>query len=78
MVLEERYERLSPNRLEVKMTIADPVMYTKPWRSSPKVWALIPTEAMSIGGWSGLLEDRCIPSDESLFNLFRDKAAGKK
>ena len=27
--------------------------------------------------WSGLLEDRCIPTDESLFNTFRDKAAGK-
>jgi hypothetical protein len=78
MVLEERYERISPNRLQVKMTINDPVMYTKPWQGSPKVWALIPQEAMSIGGWSGLLEDRCIPTDESLFNQFRDKAAGKK
>jgi hypothetical protein len=78
MVLEERYERISPNRLQVKMTITDPVMYTKPWQGSPKVWALIPQEAMSIGGWSGLLEDRCIPTDESLFNQFRDKAAGKK
>jgi hypothetical protein len=78
MVLEERYQRLSPNRLQVKMTITDPVMYTKPWEASPKVWALIPKEAMSIGGWSGLLEDRCIPTDESLFNQFRDKAAGKK
>jgi hypothetical protein len=78
MVLEERYQRLSPNRLQVKMTITDPVMYTKPWEASPKVWALVPKEAMSIGGWSGLLEDRCIPTDESLFNQFRDKAAGKR
>jgi hypothetical protein len=39
---------------------------------------LIPKEAMSIGGWSGILEDRCIPSDESLFNKFRDAAAGKR
>ena len=31
---------------------------------------------MAIGGWSGLLEDRCVPSDESLFNQFRDRAAG--
>ena len=42
MVLEERYTRPSPNRLRVDMTITDPVMYTRPWHSSPKIWALIP------------------------------------
>ena len=78
MVFEERYERISPNRLRVKLKITDPVIYTKPWEGSPKVWALIPKEAMSIGGWSGLLEDRCVPTDESFFNRFRDHAAGKK
>jgi hypothetical protein len=31
---------------------------------------------MAIAGWSGILEDRCVPSDESLFNTFRDAAAG--
>lgn len=36
MVLEERYERISPNRLKVSMTVTDPVMYTKPWVGSPK------------------------------------------
>jgi hypothetical protein len=77
-VLEERWTHPSPNRLRVDMTLTDPVMYTRPWRASPKVWALIPKQAMSIGGWSGILEDRCIPSDESLFNKFRDAAAGKR
>jgi hypothetical protein len=33
---------------------------------------------MAIGGWSGILEDRCVPSDEQKFNEFRDHAAGKK
>jgi hypothetical protein len=78
MVLEERWERISPNRLRVKLKITDPVMYTKPWEGETKVWALIPKEAMSIGGWSGILEDRCVPTDEAFFNTFRDHAAGKK
>jgi hypothetical protein len=75
-VLEERWDRPSPNRLRVRLTLDDPATYTEPWHSSPKVWALIPKQAMAIGGWSGILEDRCVPSDESLFNKFRDRAAG--
>jgi hypothetical protein len=75
-VLEERWDRPSPNRLRVTLTLADPVNYTRPWTSSTKVWTQIPKEAMAIGGWSGILEDRCVPSDESLFNQFRDHAAG--
>ena len=75
-VLEERWDRPSPNRLRARLTLIDSKFYTEPWESSPKVWALIPKEKMAIGGWSGILEDRCVPSDESLFNQFRDKAAG--
>jgi len=75
-VLEERWDRPSPNRLRARLTLIDPKFYTEPWESSPKVWALIPKEEMAIGGWSGILEDRCVPSDESLFNQFRDRAAG--
>ena len=77
-VLEERYTRPSPNRLRLDMTLTDPVIYTRPWHSTPKVWALIPKEDMSIGGWSGIFEDRCVPSDEAYFNTFRDKAGGKR
>jgi len=75
-VLEERWDRPSPNRLRVSLTLRDPETYTGPWTSSTKVWALIPKEAMSIAGWSGILEDRCVPSDESAFNEVRDRAAG--
>jgi hypothetical protein len=75
-VLEERWERPSPNRLRVRMTLIDPLLYTRPWESSVKVWTLIPKDKMAVGGWSGILEDRCVPSDESLFNQFRDHAAG--
>ena len=76
-VLEERYTRPSPNRLRVDMTLTDPAMYTRPWHASPKVWALIPKQAMSIGGWSGIVEDRCVPSDTSLYRSIQDRAAGK-
>ena len=75
-VLVERWERPSPNRLSVVLTLNDPVTYTAPWTASTKVWTLIPKENMAIGGWSGILEDRCVPSDESMFNTFRDRAAG--
>jgi hypothetical protein len=77
-VLEERWDHPTPNRLRVKMTLTDPLTYTRPWESSLKVWALVPKDKMSIGGWSGILEDRCVPSDESQFNQFRDHAAGKR
>src|SRR5688572_16751212 len=69
-VLEERYSRPSRNRLRLDMTLTDPAIYTRPWHSSTKVWGLIPKEAMSIGGWSGLLEDRCVPTDNSYFRSF--------
>ena len=62
----------------VVLTLTDPVLYTRPWVASTKVWTLIPKDKMSVGGWGGILEDRCVPSDESLFNKFRDKAAGKE
>ena len=77
-VLEERWERPSKNRLRVQLTLIDPKLYTAPWKSSYKVWTLIPKEKMAIAGWSGILEDRCVPSDEAKFNTFRDHAAGKK
>jgi hypothetical protein len=75
-ILVERWERPSPNRLRVQLTLNDPVNYTRPWTSTVKTWALAPKEKMSINGWSGIVEDRCIPSDEALFNTFRNHAAG--
>ncbi len=77
-VLEERYKRPSPNRLQVDMTLTDPAMYTRPWHASTKVWALIPREAMSIAGWSGLVEDRCIPTDDAFYRSFEERAVGIK
>lgn len=78
MVLEERWQRPSANRLQVDLTINDPIIYTRPWHASRKVWALIPKEAMAIGGWSGILEDRCVPDDEATFHQASKAAAGQK
>ena len=43
-------------------------LYASVGRAVMKVWTLIPKEKMAVSGWSGILEDRCVPSDESLFN----------
>jgi hypothetical protein len=75
-VLVERWERPSPNRLRVQLTLTDPVNYTRPWTSTVKTWTLVPKEKTAVGGWGGLFEHRCIPSDEAHFNEFRDHAAG--
>ena len=75
-VLEERWDRPSPNRLRLEMTLTDPLTYTRPWHASPKVWALIPKENLEIGGWSGLAEDYCVPSDNDYFLSFGEEAAG--
>ena len=75
-MLEERWERPSAESIARADDADRPVNYPRPWASSLKVWTLIPKEKMAIGGWSGILEDRCVPSDESLFNQFRDHAAG--
>ena len=77
-VLEERYSRPSRNRLRLDMTLTDPLMYTRPWHSSTKVWGLVPKEAMSIGGWSGLVEDRCVPADNNYFRSFEPDAPDTK
>ena len=75
-VLTERWQRPSPNRLQVQLTITDPTNYTRPWTSTLKTWALVPKEQYVFGGWSGVFEHRCIPVDETQFNKVRDHAAG--
>ena len=74
-VLEERWSRPSRNRLRLDMTLTDPLLYTRPWPTT-KAWGLIPKQATSIAGWSGLVEDRCIPSDNSYFRSMEPKTPG--
>ena len=77
-VLEERYTRPTRNRLRLDMTLTDPVNYTRPWHSSTKVWGLIPKEAASVAGWSGIVEDRCVPQDNAHFRSFEPEPPGAK
>jgi hypothetical protein len=77
-VLEERYSRPSPNRLRLEMTLTDPVNYTRPWKSTPKVWGMVPKEALQIAGWSGLVEDRCNPAENNFFRSFEPPAPGQQ
>jgi hypothetical protein len=68
MRVEERYRRIAPDRLELIMTINDPVIYTRPWVSQRKVFRKLPREETSINGWYELFDERCIPRDEFDFN----------
>jgi hypothetical protein len=76
-VLEERYSRPTHNRLRLDMTLTDPLTYTRPWHASTKVWALIPKKDAEVGGWAGIVEDRCVPQDNAHFRSFEPEPAGK-
>ena len=67
MRLEERYRRISPDKIEFVMTINDPLIYTKPWVSETKILRRLPPERATLNGWTGLLDDRCVPSEEADF-----------
>lgn len=66
--LEERYRRIAPDRLELIMTINDPMIYTEPWVSERKVFRKLPREESSLNGWYELFDERCIPEHERDFN----------
>ena len=78
--------RVNHDNIEVKMTITDPVMYTKPWVAETKAFRLIPKEEVTawyeqmtdLKGWYGLMEELCAPVDEiDNFNRrVRDPAGG--
>jgi hypothetical protein len=78
--IEERWTRTNYNTIELRMTITDPVVYTKPWASQLKRFHLIPKDRIPVttDGWKGLLEDLCAPADEvDQFNKrIRDPAGG--
>lgn len=38
--IEERWQRIAPDKIELTIKVTDPVYYTKPWTSSPIVYAL--------------------------------------
>lgn len=36
--VEERWQRVSPEKLQLKITVTDPAFYTKPWTSDPLIF----------------------------------------
>jgi hypothetical protein len=68
MRMEERYRRIAADRLELIMTITDPLIYTEPWVSGRKVFRKLEREESSINGWYELFDERCVPVDEFDFN----------
>jgi hypothetical protein len=80
MRLQERYRRVSANRIELTMTITDPKIYTKPWVSEKKAFIRQDPDKLNLAeaGWKGLLDQTCAPIDEiENFNKrVRDPAGG--
>jgi hypothetical protein len=69
--VEERWRRVSKDRMELVIKVTDPTFYKKPWVSDPKVYTLQPK--------GELIEMIFAPMDEIQFNnRIRDPAAGKK
>ncbi len=66
---EERWKRVEGDRLELVITVHDPVYYTEPWTTDPRYFALDP---------KGELDEMIFaPVDEEIFNRrVRDPAAG--
>ncbi len=40
--VEERWKRIAPDRLQLQITVNDPVYYTRPWTRAPMVYILQP------------------------------------
>lgn len=69
--VEERWRRVSSDRMELVIKVTDPTFYPKPWVSDPKIYTLQPK--------GELTEMIFAPMDEIQFNnRIRDPAAGKK
>jgi hypothetical protein len=57
--VEERYRRLDAQTLELTITITDPLLYTKPWKSDTKLYQLDTEKAKR---WDEQIY--CVPSEE--------------
>jgi hypothetical protein len=68
MHLTERYRRLNHDTLEMQIIMDDPIAYTKPWVSPPKLHKLEP-------GWE-LAEWFCVQDEHSAYDDAVRKPAG--
>ena len=62
MQVEERYRRVDADTLELTMTVTDPLIYTEPWQSDRKLFALNRDKANE---WDEQIY--CIPEEEMSF-----------
>jgi hypothetical protein len=78
--LQERWHRTSYGTLELRITLTDPLLYAMPWESAPVTFRMLQQKDSTLGGWYGLLEDRCVPLEEvDQYNKkVRNPAAGVK
>jgi hypothetical protein len=62
----ERYTRINHDQIEMTVTLTDPKYYAKPWVSQKKMWELLknPAQYSPQPGWTGLMEELCVPMDE--------------
>jgi len=73
MRLEERYRRIDKDTLELKMTLTDAEIYTRPWVSDTKIFKLDREKSKR---WDEQIY--CVPTEEYKFNQrVRDEAGGK-
>ena len=75
--IEERYERIEGDTIELHLTLFDPTYYAEPWVSDTKTLRRAPPESYNFFGWQGLYagvtESICAPMDEVAgYNEFRD------
>src|SRR5204863_8672854 len=71
MRLEERYKRVSYDRIQWTFTIYDPEIYKTPWESDVKGFRRMKDEEVTFYGWkgfSGFLEGYCAETEEQEFN----------
>jgi len=70
MRLEERYQRIDRDTLELSMTLTDPKVFTAPWVADKRIFKLGPKGRE-------IVEQFCVPSQEMEFNrVVRDPAGG--
>ena len=66
--IEERWEKIDADTLEVQLTLHDPTLYTAPWVGDRKAFSRMPPEDLTYFGWSGLFsgvwESICAPLNE--------------
>ena len=73
MKLEERYTRVDHDTFELKMTLTDPMAYTKPWVADVRTGQLV---TPGLDPLTTMREDLCVPSEEEKYKDVVREPAG--